>query len=65
MESPITLEDWANAYIAAYSSDKDLTADDPLWWAFEHSLLLLRPEASEEIWHFIWQYSPKSRRRRC
>ena len=53
MESSVTLEDWADAYIAAYGSDKDLTADDPLWWAFERSLLLINPEASEEIWLFI------------
>ena len=53
MESSVSLEDWASAYIAAYSSDNDLSPDDPLWWAFERSLLVLRRDASEEIWQFV------------
>lgn len=48
-----SIEQWADAYIEAYSSQEALTPESPLWWVFERSLLPLRRDAAEEIWTFI------------
>jgi hypothetical protein len=60
MEDSASIEQWAEAYVAAYSSHKELTPDSSLWWAFERSLLPLRREAAEEIWSFVLAVLAKS-----
>ncbi|WP_158987931.1 DUF6869 domain-containing protein [Lysobacter panacisoli] len=60
MDVSVSIEQWADAYIAAYSSQDALTPASPLWWVFERSLLPLRRDAAEEIWNFVLAVLAKS-----
>ncbi|HEY0505043.1 MAG TPA: hypothetical protein VGD42_16290 [Lysobacter sp.] len=47
------LDAWADAYVEFHAIDRTLDAQDPLWWAVERSMFVIRQDAADEMWQFI------------